>query len=374
MATSGRLKVWVLRSELFELGTTLDQWVVSAWGSHADAPVCFQRLGRQSSAQLESSLGEFKTRLQNLEFEAYFWGTSIECLTSIKSPHKGKLICVPDHNNESEVSRAQRFTNLCVSQQVQSAAAEYPEFPWDNLGDDDAVMAALRMPHLHGFFNLTDPRIKKLLEKSQQKPKLLLHICCGPDAAGVIGQLKRDFDVTCFWYDPNIQPREEYDLRLEAFKKVAAIENVPFIEGEYDVNYFLQRIKGLESSPETGAKCSICYDLRLDRSAHEAKKLGFDTYATTLAISPHKVQQKLIKFGELNEKRYGVPYFHKNFMQDEGFKKSVEYTRDYHIYRQDYCGCWFSLHEGGNKAKETAMNLGLNEESIRSGNYQLPAN
>jgi len=194
----------------------------------------------------------------------------------------------------------------------------------------------------------------------------------GSDAAGVIGQLKRDYDVTCFWYDPNIQPREEYDLRLEAFKKVAEIENVPFIEGEYDVNFFLERIRGLEASPETGAKCSICYDLRLDRSALEAKKLGFDTYATTLAISPHKVQQKLIKFGELNEKKYGVPYYHKNFMQDEGFKKSVEYTRDYDIYRQDYCGCWFSLHEGGNRAKATAESLGLTGENLKSGNYSLP--
>ena len=372
MATSGRLKVWVLRSELFEQGSTLDQWVLSAWAGHATEPVCFQRIGQQSSAQLEESLEQFKARLVSLEHEAYFWGTSIECLTSIKSPHKGKLVCVPDHKDGSEVARAQRFTNLCVSQFSTTLAAEYPEFPWDRLHDDEAVVAALRLPHLHSFFNLTDARIKRLFEVAQQKPRLLLHICCGPDAAGVIGQLKRDFDVTCFWYDPNIQPRAEYDLRLDAFKKVAEIENVPFIEGEYDVDNFLGRIRGFESSPETGAKCSICYDLRLDRSAQEAKKLGFNTYATTLAISPHKVQEKLIKFGELNEKRYGVPYFHKNFMQDEGFKKSVEYTRDYNIYRQDYCGCWFSLHEGGTKAKATAKRLGLEDPQIRSGTYSLP--
>lgn len=369
-----RVKVWVLRSDIFGAGTSLEQWVLSAWNSEKDEPVCFQRLGHQNAQQLETSLVEFQSRLNNLGHSAYFWGTSIECLTSIKSPHKGKLVCVPDHNNESEVSRAQRFTDICIAKASRNLAEEFPEFPWSHLHVDEQVIAALKLPHLHSFFDMRDARIKSLYEKAHEKPKLLLHICCGPDAAGVIGQLKRDFDVTCFWYDPNIQPRAEYDLRLEAFKKVAEIENVPFIEGEYDVNFFLERIKGFESSPETGAKCSICYDLRLDRSAAEAKKLGFDTYATTLAISPHKVQQKLIKFGELNEKRYGVPYYHKNFMQDEGFKKSVEYTRDYNIYRQDYCGCWFSLHEGGTKAKEMAVNYGLQDENIRAGTYTLPAN
>jgi epoxyqueuosine reductase len=370
MATSGRLKVWILRSELFDSGSILDEWVLSAWTCECTTdPICFQRIGKQSSHQLEESLVAFKSRLETLGYEAYFWGTSIECLNSIKSPHKGKVVCVPDHNNDSEVSRAQRFTNLCVSQVAKNVAAEFPEFPWDKMDSDDAVIAALKMPHLLPLFNHKDARIKKLLEKAHEKPKLLLHVCCGPDAAGVIGQLKRDFEVTCFWYDPNIQPREEYDLRLDAFKKVAEIENVPYIEGEYDVNYFLERIRGFENSPETGAKCSICYDLRLDRSAHEAKKLGFDTYATTLAISPHKVQEKLIKFGELNQKRYGVPYYHKNFMKDEGFKKSVEYTRDYNIYRQDYCGCWFSLHEGGPRARATAKAMGLEK-----GATSIPAN
>lgn len=373
-AIDNRVKVWVLKSELFESQTTFDQWIVSAWAPGRAEPICFQRLGSQTKIQLESSLETFKSRLESLGYTGYFWGSSVECLSCVKSPLKGKIICVPDRNDESEVSRAQRFVNLCAAQATQSLASEYPEFPWNRLDDDKAVIEALRLPHLLGFFNLSDIRIKKLYEKSQEKPKLLLHICCGPDAAGVIGQLKRDFEVTCFWYDPNIQPRSEYDLRLEAFKKVAELENVPFIEGEYDVSHFLSRIQGFESSAETGAKCSICYDMRLERSAQEAQKLGFDTYATTLAISPHKVQQKLIKFGELNERRYGVPYFHKNFMQDEGFKKSVEYTRDHNIYRQDYCGCWFSLHEGGTKAKQMAKDYGLEAEAIRSGNYEIPMN
>ena len=132
---------------------------------------------------------------------------------------------------------------------------------------------------------------------------------------------------------------------------------MPYNVGEYDADRFLAAIEGLERSPEQGAKCSVCYDLRLERSAIEAKRLGCDLYTTTLAISPHKVQEKLKAFGELNFRKHGVPYFAKNFMADDGFKRSVEFTRDHKIYRQDYCGCWFSLHEGGPRAQQMATHF-----------------
>lgn len=212
---------------------------------------------------------------------------------------------------------------------------------------------------------------KSLIEEMGRRKKMLLHICCGPDAAGVIGQLKRDYDVHCFWYDPNIQPKEEHDKRLEAFIKVAKIEDVPYTVGEYDTQYFYQRIKGLEHTPEKGAKCSVCYDLRLERSAIEAKAQNCDLYSTTLAISPHKVQQKLKTFGVLFEKKYGVPYFAKNFMKDEGFKKSVQYTKEYNIYRQDYCGCYFSLYEGGQQAQQMAVDYKVTKDKMIPG-YQNP--
>jgi predicted adenine nucleotide alpha hydrolase (AANH) superfamily ATPase len=206
--------------------------------------------------------------------------------------------------------------------------------------------------------------------EAARREKMLLHVCCGPDAAGVLSQLKRDFDLTAFWYDPNIQPREEHDLRLEAFLKVAELEGVPAVVGEYDVANFAARIRGLEHTPEQGAKCSNCYDLRLERAAVEARDRGCDLYATTLAISPHKVQEKLVAFGALNERRYGVPYFHRNFMKDDGFKDSVEYTREHGIYRQDYCGCWWSLHEGGAAARAYAEKHGLVKSE--SGRFAVP--
>lgn len=193
----------------------------------------------------------------------------------------------------------------------------------------------------------------------QPKPKLLVHVCCGPDAAGVINQLKEDFEIEMFWYDPNIQPKEEHDKRLEAFEKVCKLTQTPYTVGEYDVENFETAIKGLEWTPEQGAKCSQCYDMRLDRAAREARDRGFEAYTTTLAISPHKVQKKLEAFGALNEKKYGVPYYARNFMKHEGFKDSVEFTRKHEIFRQDYCGCFYSLHEGGKNAQRMAHELGF---------------
>jgi predicted adenine nucleotide alpha hydrolase (AANH) superfamily ATPase len=200
--------------------------------------------------------------------------------------------------------------------------------------------------------NFSDlPDFSRLAAASLEKPRMLLHVCCGPDAGGVIQQLKKDYALTCFWYDPNIQPQEEYEKRLEAFIKVARIEEIPVRIGEYDVARFFESIRGLEHTPEKGAKCSQCYDLRLDRSAEEAAAGHFDYYATTLAISPHKVQEKLVAFGDLNERRYGVPYYHRNFMRADGFKDSVDYSHEHDIYRQDYCGCIYSLKDGGPDAR-----------------------
>ncbi len=219
---------------------------------------------------------------------------------------------------------------------------------------------------------LCDPEKLALWNRPPPRKKILLHVCCGPDAAGVIGQLKEDFEVLSFWYDPNIQPRAEYLKRLDAFKEVSKLLETPYIEGEYDVDNFFTQIQGLEASPEQGAKCSVCYDMRLERSAVEAKKQGCDYFTTTLAISPHKVQEKLKNFGELSGNRHGIAYLAKNFMKHEAFKESVQFTEENRIYRQDYCGCYFSLHEGGAQAQQMAQDLGFHLENIKKREFQIP--
>lgn len=181
--------------------------------------------------------------------------------------------------------------------------------------------------------------VKKILE---QKPKLLLHICCGPDASIPIVDLKKDYEIICFWYDPNIQPKKEYTKRLNAFKKVCKIEWVEFIEGEYDVENFLNTIKWLEKTPEKWEKCEKCYDMRLKRSAFEAEKLGIKYWTSTLLTSPLKDIEKLFKLWDKYSLEKKLEFLKIAFRKNNWFLRSVEYCKNHKIYRQNYCGCIYS--------------------------------
>lgn len=193
--------------------------------------------------------------------------------------------------------------------------------------------------------------VKETLEK---KEKLLLHICCGPDATVPIMDLKKQYEVVCFWYDPNIQPKPEHDKRVDAFKKVCEIEDVEYIIGEYDVGNFFKKIQWLEHTPEKGEKCTACYDMRLERSALEARKLGIKYWTSTLNTSPHKDLEKMFRLWDkwsiqetvdpkskdtLKEK---LEFFKIAFRKNKWFERSVEYTKKHDIYRQNYCGCIYS--------------------------------
>ncbi len=181
--------------------------------------------------------------------------------------------------------------------------------------------------------------VKKVLES---KPKLLLHICCGPDATVPIIDLKDKYDITCFWYDPNIQPKKEYNKRLKHFKKVCEIEKVEYIIWEYDIKNFLDEIKGLENTPEKWEKCTKCYDMRLRRSAFEAEKLWIKYWTTTLNISPHKDLEKMFKIWDKYDLKHNLEFLKIAFRKNKGFERSVEYTKKHKIYRQNYCWCIYS--------------------------------
>ena len=202
-----------------------------------------------------------------------------------------------------------------------------------------------------GIHRVSYKPIKATIEK---KEKLLLHICCGPDATVPIMDLKKEYDVVCFWYDPNIQPKPEHDKRVEAFKKVCEIEWVEYIIWEYDVWNFFKKIQWLEHTPEKWDKCTACYDMRLERSALEARKLWIQYWTSTLNTSPHKDLDKLFNFWEkwsiqetidpktkesLQDK---LEFFKIAFRKNKWFERSVEYTKKHDIYRQNYCGCIYS--------------------------------
>ena len=181
--------------------------------------------------------------------------------------------------------------------------------------------------------------------KLEKKPKILVHVCCGPDVTMPILHLRDEYDVICFWYDPNIQPKSEYDARYEAFVKVCEIENIPYIKGAYDVGNFFSRIRGLEHTPEKGEKCTNCYDMRMYVAAKLASRLKIPYYTSSLNTSPKKDLEKLFVMGHKYAKQYGIEFLDIPFRKRGGFEQSVAYTREHDIFRQNYCGCIYSIRE-----------------------------
>ena len=194
--------------------------------------------------------------------------------------------------------------------------------------------------------------LEKILAKlslEKKTPSLLLHSCCAPCSSYVIEYLSQYFNITLFYYNPNIYPEEEYHLRAEEQKnfieKFPAKNPVKFLEGEFEKELFYQTVKGLEDVPEGGERCFRCYELRLRKSAELAQKLGMDYFTTTLSISPLKNAAKLNQIGFKLEEAYGVKYLPADFKKNNGYKRSIELSARYQMYRQNYCGCIFSKRE-----------------------------
>ena len=190
--------------------------------------------------------------------------------------------------------------------------------------------------------------IDKLI-KEQKRPKLLIHSCCAPCSSYVLEYLSKHFEITIFFYNPNIHPEEEYTRRVEEQKQLIQamplFSPVQFLEGDYQPRLYYQSIKGLEGEPEGGNRCFVCYELRLREAALKAKEGGYDYFTTTLSISPHKNSEKLNEIGVKLATEYGVPYLLSDFKKRNGYKRSIELSKEYNLYRQDYCGCVFSRRE-----------------------------
>lgn len=187
------------------------------------------------------------------------------------------------------------------------------------------------------------------IERAGTTPSLLLHSCCAPCSSYVLEYLSRYFKITVFYYNPNIYPEEEFYKRRseqERFiSQLPAKNPISFIGTEHMSEKFYKAVKGLEHIREGGERCFACYRLRLEESAIAARDMGADYFTTTLSISPMKNAQKLNEIGgELGEK-YGVKYLFSDFKKRNGYKRSTELSREYGIYRQNYCGCVFSLRE-----------------------------
>jgi len=174
-------------------------------------------------------------------------------------------------------------------------------------------------------------------------PKFLLHVCCIGCGAYVLELLKGDYEMTLYFYNPNIEPRAEYDKRLQEAAKVAAQFGIELIEEEYDNERWHKLVRSHEQDPERGERCRICYRMRLEKTAQYASEHGFNIFTTTLTISPHKDAEAINAIGLELGKKYGVEFLARDFKKQDGFKKTCELSRDLNLYRQEYCGCGYSL-------------------------------
>lgn len=184
------------------------------------------------------------------------------------------------------------------------------------------------------------------LNKDQHRPKLLIHSCCAPCSSYVLEYLSNYFDITVYYYNPNIYPEEEYLKRVEEQQRfIQAIplsSKVQFISGEYRPEDYYRKVKGLEDEPEGGSRCFVCFELRLKEAAKTAADNGFEYFTTTLSISPYKNAEKLNEIGNKLGSEYGVSYLPSDFKKKNGYKRSIELSNEYKLYRQDYCGCVYS--------------------------------
>ena len=214
---------------------------------------------------------------------------------------------------------------------------------------------------------------KKIEEfrKEGRYPKLLLHACCAPCSSYCLEYLRQYFDITVFYYNPNIMNEPEYWKRVEEEKRLIAEYNrqvesgefedmhsdqnariINIMEGDYKVSDYLSAVKGLEDCPEGGERCTKCFELRLSESAKIAKDNGFDFFTTTLTISPLKDAERLNRIGEEMGDKYSVTWLPSDFKKKEGYKRSIELSHKFGLYRQDFCGCEFSRRQ---RQRETSV-------------------
>ncbi len=182
--------------------------------------------------------------------------------------------------------------------------------------------------------------------KKNRLPKLLLHVCCAPCSSHVLELLSEYYDITVYFYNPNITEAEEYQKRWDELNRF--IREAPFAidvvsqDGGYAPEVFFHMSKGMEELPERGARCYECYRLRMEESARYAKEQDFDVFTTTLSISPHKNAAWINEIGAMCQEKYGIDYMYSDFKKKNGYARSIQLSKEYNLYRQNYCGCVYS--------------------------------
>jgi len=191
-----------------------------------------------------------------------------------------------------------------------------------------------------------DLEMEKQLKDIKEGSSLLLHACCAPCSSAVLERIGNIFEITIFYYNPNITEKEEYHKRIEEIKKLISYIHpkypIKLIKGNHEPDKYLNTIKGLENEPERGKRCYKCYELRLEETAKVAEKLNIPYFCTTLTLSPHKNSNWINEIGTDLNKKYQPTYIYSDFKKKDGYKRSIELSKIFNLYRQDYCGCIYS--------------------------------
>lgn len=192
--------------------------------------------------------------------------------------------------------------------------------------------------------------------RQNDKPKLLLHVCCAPCSSHVLELLSGSYDITAYFYNPNITEPEEYRKRIGELQRFTAeapfAKNVVVLEGAYEPQVFFDMAKGLEREPERGRRCFKCYELRMRYAARYASENGYDLFTTTLSVSPHKNAAWLNEIGKSLSEEFSVGYLFSDFKKKNGYMRSIALSKEYGLYRQDYCGCVYSRAEAEKRRGE----------------------
>ncbi len=187
-----------------------------------------------------------------------------------------------------------------------------------------------------------DNMMMNIINSLTEKKSILLHSCCGPCSSACIDRLKEYFDITVVYYNPNIEPIDEYIHRKNEQVRLLKEWNIKYLDCDYDNDLWVDTTKYLTKELEGGKRCSVCFGIRLKYTANMAKRLGFDYFGTTLTVSPHKDSQLINKIGGILGTNLGIKYLYSDFKKRDGYKKSCEFAKQYNLYRQDYCGCLYS--------------------------------
>lgn len=187
---------------------------------------------------------------------------------------------------------------------------------------------------------------ENILHNINGKKKLLLHSCCAPCSSYVITYLTNYFDITILYYNPNISPYEEYIKRkneqIKLINEIKTKNNINILDCDYDNEIYRTLIKGLENEPERGNRCTICYKMRIEKTAILAKEKNYDFFCTTLSVSPYKNSNLINEIGKEMEQKYNIKWLYSDFKKNDGYKQSIELSKKYNLYRQNYCGCIYS--------------------------------